>query len=78
LIIRAKKALKYIQEQEDKGNILVVTHGDFGKMLYAAYYDLEWRDVVTGFHFGNSEALLLSPDIKAEDRHLFQMKQYNH
>jgi len=77
LIERANKALKYIGEKHKQGNILVTTHGDFGKMLYTAYYHLDWKSVLTEFHFWNSEILLLSPDISAEQAHLFQTQQYN-
>jgi sugar lactone lactonase YvrE/broad specificity phosphatase PhoE len=64
LIERAKRLLTFLQETHS-GNesILLVTHGDFGKMLYAAYYDLEWRDVLEAFHFGNSDLILCSPTI---------------
>lgn len=78
LIKRANQALEYIQKQRIKGNILLVTHGDFGKMLYTAYYNLDWKDVLMGFHFGNSEVLLLSLNTTPENAHIFTTKQYNH
>ena len=78
LLDRAKKALAYIKSKHKDENILIATHGDFGKMLYAAYYNLDRKDVLTKFHFGNSEVLLLSPDISAEQAHIFQTTQYNH
>lgn len=78
LIERGHKAIKYITSKNKQGNILITTHGDFGKMLYAAYYNLDRKDVLTKFHFGNSEVLLLSPDISAEQAHIFQTTQYNH
>lgn len=78
LIKRANQALEYIQKQRIKGNILLVTHGNFGKMLYTAYYNLDWKDVLMGFHFGNSEVLLLSPNTTAQNAHIFTTKQYNH
>jgi len=77
LIKRANKALEYISQNHKEGNILIATHGDFGKMLYTAYYKLSWESVLKEFHFGNSEVLLLSPDISAEQAHLFQTQQYN-
>ena len=77
LIERAHKALDYLTSKNKEGNILVTTHGDFGKMLYAAYYNLDRKSVLMEFHFGNSEALLLSRDSPAEDAHIFQTKQYN-
>lgn len=75
---RAKQALTYIQDKHKKGNILITTHGDFGKMLYAAYYELDRKDVLMKFHFGNSEVLLLSSDTKPENTHLFITQQYNY
>ena len=59
-------------------NILLVTHGDLGKMLYAEYYNIDWREVLESFHFGNSELLLLAPDSPAENTHIFNIDQYNH
>ncbi len=78
LISRAKRLLQSITDEHSDGNILLVTHGDFGKMIYAAYYDLDWMKVLTQFHFGNSELLLLSPDSKAENAHVFKIEQFNH
>jgi probable phosphoglycerate mutase len=77
LMKRGEKAKDYLENRFKKGNILVVTHGDFGKMLYASYYDLDWREVLKMFHFGNSELILLSPDSKAEDVHVFKIEQHN-
>ena len=77
MIERAKKALAYIENKHTNENILIATHGDFGKMLYTAYYDLDRKDVLVKFHFGNSEVLLLSPEITAEQAHIFQTQQYN-
>lgn len=68
-----------VQRHEGKGNesVLLVTHGDFGKMLYAAYYQMEWEDVLKQFHFGNSEVLLLSKDTTADKAHVFEIEQFN-
>ena len=60
-----------------KRSILLVTHGDFGKMIYAAYYNLQWEDVLRQFHFGNSEVLLLSKDSPPEKAHVFETLQFN-
>ena len=78
LIERGKQVINEIKERHQDGNILLVAHGDFGKMIYAAYYNLDWRSVLLMFHFGNSELLLLSADSSPEDAHIFQFKQYNH
>ncbi|MDD3284927.1 MAG: histidine phosphatase family protein [Patescibacteria group bacterium] len=77
LQIRANKFLDFIKNKHKNGNILLVTHGDFGKMLYACYYNLKWEDVFVNFEFGNSELLLLSENSKPEDTHIFEIDQYN-
>jgi broad specificity phosphatase PhoE len=78
LVARAHVLLDKIKNLHKDGSLLLVTHGDFGKMLYAAYYDLPWRDVLLQFHFGNSELILLSPDSPADDAHVFTIEQHNH
>jgi len=78
LIERGKRLISHIQEKYQSGNILLVTHGDMGKMIYAAYYNLPWKDVLLQFHFGNSELLLLSPNSAASDAHVFKQAQFNH
>ncbi len=78
LIERANTLLDIIKSKHEGQSILLVTHGDFGKMIYAAYYNLNWQEVLTMFHFGNSELLLLSKDSAADDSHIFNIKQYNH
>lgn len=77
LIIRAKKILAEINSKHQTGKILLVTHGDIGKMVYAAYYSLPWKQVLKQFHFGNSDLLILSGDSKPKDSHVFKIKQHN-
>lgn len=77
LIERAKILLIEINKKHQDGNILLVTHGDFGKMIYAAYYDLGWEDVLSLFHFGNSDLLLLSPGTSAAHAQVFKNRQFN-
>ena len=78
LIIRAQKLLTEINTRHTDGNILLVGHGDFGKTVYAAYYNLDWREVLLSFHFGNSELVLLSPEINAKEAEIFKVPQHNH
>lgn len=78
LMDRARLFLKELRSIWPDGNVLIVTHGDIGKMIYAAYYGLDWRDVLTAFHFGNSELLLLSEDCKPEDACVVKIEQFNH
>ena len=77
LIDRAILLLDKLEAMQLEGDILLVTHGDFGKMIYAAYYGLPWEEVLTQFHFGNSELLLLSPDSEASEAHVFRIAQHN-
>lgn len=74
LLERGKKVLEYFKGQD---NILLVTHGDIGKMIYAAFYNLPWREVLSDFHFGNSELLLLQEASNPEARRLYITKQFN-
>lgn len=77
LLARARTLLDKLQSQFHDGGILLVTHGDFGKMIYACYYNLPWQDVLQLFHFGNSELLLLSEDTEAGEAHVFTIMQHN-
>ena len=77
LIERAKKLLGMLQSKHKDGNILLVTHGDFGKMIYTAYYNLDWMHVLKMFHFGNSELLELSVESSPNETHVFKIEQHN-
>jgi len=79
LIERANRLLSNLSVHHDSNadSILLVTHGDFGKMLYAAYYNLAWKDVLQQFHFGNSEVLLLSNESSPDCAKMFEIQQYN-
>lgn len=70
LITRARKLLTWIQEQHTDGSVLLVTHADIGKMLYATYYNTPWEHVLTSFHFHNADVLLLAPDIDKDGHHV--------
>ena len=78
LVKRAKVFLSELNKKYSNENILLVSHGDIGKMLYAAYYNIPWKEVLTQFHFGNSELLLLSGDSPSVDAHVFDVVQHNH
>ncbi|MDA3803145.1 MAG: histidine phosphatase family protein [Patescibacteria group bacterium] len=78
LIDRANELFNWIEQQNFSENILLVTHGDIGKMIYAAYYNLPWKNVLTDFHFGNTELLLLDKDAKQKNRLVIKTKQHNH
>jgi probable phosphoglycerate mutase len=78
MMARGRSVIRQLSAAHPGGSVLLVTHGDTGKMLYAAYYDLDWKEVLTMFHFGNCELLLLAPDSKPEESHLFSAEQFNH
>ncbi len=78
LLVRARSVIEDVETRHPNGTILLVCHGDLGKMLYAAYYKLDWKETLRMFHFGNSELILLSPDSKPEDTHVFKYIQHNH
>lgn len=74
LLERGKKVLECFKGQD---NILLLTHGDIGKMIYAVFYNLSWEEVLRDFHFGNTELLLLKEDSNPEERRLYVTKQFN-
>ncbi len=78
LLVRASRALEQIQAEHSDGSILIATHGDFGKMLYASYYNLPWEDMLIMFHFGNCELLLLAEGVNPNEPHVLKIEQYNH
>lgn len=71
---RATKILKSLRKKHLTGKILLVCHGDVGKMIYAAATGKLWRDVLLGFHFGNGDLI----DISSDETHKIKLKQYNH
>lgn len=77
LIKRAKELLEKLNLSYQNKNILLVSHGDFGKMIYCAYHELAWKDVLNFFHFGNGEMLKLSPGISPQESKIISIEQYN-
>ena len=83
LIARADRLLAKLSttdQQKADQKVLLVCHGDFGKMIYASFYQEEWKDVLFSFHFGNSDVLILSDELRTADsssRKLFTQQQYN-
>ncbi len=78
LIARGKEVIDFVQKNNPGQNVLLVSHGDIGKMIYAAFYNLDWKDVLLDFHFGNSEVLLLENGCPPENRHVHKVEQFNH
>jgi broad specificity phosphatase PhoE len=77
LMSRAEALLELLREKHSNGKVLLVTHSDTGKMIFGAYYKLDWRDVLKMFHFGNAEILYLSPKTEPEGAHIVKFRQRN-
>ncbi len=75
---RASDALRDIHTKHPAGSVLVVTHGDLGKMMYASFYELPWQDILTKFHFGNCELLQLIDGGDHNKSHVIRVEQFNH
>jgi phosphoserine phosphatase len=73
LLKRGKKILKLkkIQKRYPRENIGIVTHGDIGKMIRAAFHNWSWEKGLKKPYFDNTEILELSKDydIVEEDSH---------
>jgi broad specificity phosphatase PhoE len=67
-----------VQTTPPDSSILLVTHGDFGKMLYASWYGIPWPSVLTSFHFGNGELILLEQGGDLSVPHVIKIDQFNH
>lgn len=75
LITRGQKVLDDIRARHSDGRILLVCHGDIGKMIYVAATGKQWRDVLVDFHFGNGDLIDVSGNGEA---HKVKLVQYNH
>jgi probable phosphoglycerate mutase len=75
LIERGQRILAQVRAKHKGGKVLLVCHGDIGKMIYAAATGQDWEDVLTGFHFGNGDLIDVEPD---GDAHKIQLAQANH
>jgi broad specificity phosphatase PhoE len=71
---RARAVLKEVRQENEDGRVLLVCHGDIGKMVYAAATGLSWLDVLHHFHFGNGDLV----DVNGPgDVHKIKLPQYN-
>ncbi len=78
MLIRGQSVIDLLEIMPLEGNVLLVCHGDIGKMIYASFYGLPWKDVLINFHFGNSELLLLDHQSDPDKRHVLKLHQHNH
>lgn len=60
LLKRGKKILEEIKQRHPNENVLIVTHGDIGKMIRAAYHYWTWEQGLKKPYFDNTGVLELS------------------
>ena len=58
---RAQKVLEELRIKYPNNAVLLVCHGDIGKMIRAAYHGWTWKEGITTPYFDNSEVLKLEP-----------------
>lgn len=56
---RAKQVLEFIKTKHPDQNVLLVTHGDFGKMLRAVYLGWTWEEGIMTPYYANTEIIKL-------------------
>lgn len=75
LIERGQKVLDTVRARHMEGKVLLVCHGDIGKMIYAAATGKDWKEVLLQFHFGNGELIDVSD---VGEAHKLKLEQFNH
>lgn len=75
LVARGRQVIGEMNSKHVGQKVLLVCHGDIGKMIYAAATGKQWREVLTGFHFGNGDLIETSGDGEA---HKLKLQQFNH
>ena len=60
LLERGRKILSEIRQRHPSQNVLIVTHGDIGKMIRAAYHQWTWEEGLRTPYFDNTGVLELS------------------
>ncbi len=79
VLSRAESALEEIRSRHTKEDtILLVSHGDIGKMLYGAFYKIPWLEMLSKFHFGNCELVQLVEGSDPQAPHVVRIEQHNH
>ncbi len=75
LVARGQEILDNIRQMHSEGKVLLVCHGDIGKMIYCAATNSNWQAILTDFHFGNGELIDVSGIGEA---HKIKLEQFNH
>lgn len=75
LVDRGHKIIDEIRARHVGGRVLLICHGDIGKMTYAVATGRHWKDVLLEFHFGNGELIDISG---VGDVQKIKLEQFNH
>ncbi len=75
LVDRGQVVLDTVRAKHIAGKVLLICHGDIGKMIYAAATGKGWEEVLTEFHFGNGELIDVSG---VGEAHMLKLEQFNH
>ncbi len=57
LLARGQRVLDSMACRRPDQTVLLVCHGDIGKMIYAAATNTPWRRVLTDSYFGNTDII---------------------
>lgn len=76
LVLRGHTVLDIVRAKHMGGKVLLVCHGDLGKMVYAAATGAPWRKVLVDFHFGNGELIDIAGE--GDDVRKIKLEQFNH
>lgn len=60
LLMRGRKILDEIRQKHQNKNVLIVTHGDIGKMIRATYHGWTWEEGLKTPYLDNTGVLELS------------------
>ena len=74
LMERGNLVFNQVNSYHAEGNILLVCHGDIGKMIYASATGKDWESALREFHFGNGDLIEISSGNVA---HIVRLTQYN-
>lgn len=73
LVERGSELLKIVRREHEGERVLLVCHGDIGKMIYSAATGKPWMQVLKDFHFGNGDLI----DIDGAVAHTIKLPQHN-
>lgn len=68
LLKRGKKVIDKVKGQHPDEHVLLVTHGDIGKMIRAAFHNWTWEEALKTPYFDNTGVL----ELKAQEDEVWQ------